>query len=457
MSAINDQAVRPRRCSGRRCAAQPSRRSSSSGARLVSTERGEREAQTAASTTGWTWRAARPSGGAAVVRRSAGSPTPRYLPPGPARAGAAPSAGRPRHRARRWPRRPPPADHSPSATTGRRADDLADEAEHSRAAARRGTQGQGERAGQPAGARAGARGPSRTTTRVRAATGPRSSTESGDHGERDEGGDEVGQQVAAREARTAERGDRGERQDDPAGLGDGRPGEQPHDVVLAQRHDVAERHAGDGEHRDGDERRAAERGDRLHDDEQRGQRRHLGHAGEEHRDRQRRAAYAVGGPGVERHQRELEGDAGRGPARRRGRAARAAAGSAAASSAGTGSSTGEPVAAYQQGGPEGEHGERDERGGEQRTAPATADRAPRSATSATTGRVASSRATSQVPRSRAAATAVAPAVAVSTRLTVTAALPSRRVALLRPGQQQRHERAEQGGQLQPGADGAVAA
>ena len=57
------------------------------------------------------------------------------------------------------------------------------------------------------------------------------------------------------------------------------------------------------------------------------------------------------------------------------------------------------------------------------TAPEIAERAPRRATSATVGRVASSRATSHEPTSRAPATAVAPAVAARTRLTMTAVPP----------------------------------
>ena len=72
------------------------------------------------------------------------------------------------------------------------------------------------------------------------------SVDGADRRERDEAGDGIHDGVG-RGSLTAGDGEGGQRQDDPAGLGDGRPREQADDLGLAQCHDRADEHRGDGE------------------------------------------------------------------------------------------------------------------------------------------------------------------------------------------------------------------
>ena len=230
--------------------AQPSRRSTRSGAMLVRT-RAAKVRATAARTAGW-------------ARR----PTSRAAPASPAGAAAA-AAGSPagegtarRHRlltGNRAEQHPQPAqvDRDAEHRVGRghhgehphpardhrsQRHHLGDEAEQPGRQAGQGQQGQAQPAGQH---RVLAQQPPARAVRREGAGRRRAAQpgERGHHGEGQQGGDDVGQQVAAAAGADRGGGHGRERQDHPAGLGDGRPGEQAHDVVLAQRHDVAEGHA----------------------------------------------------------------------------------------------------------------------------------------------------------------------------------------------------------------------
>ena len=191
-------------------------------------------------------------------------------------------------------RRPAPAATARRPTTGRSATTLATRPRTPGGSPASDEQGQAERAAEERVRREQAGVCRERTARRAAATGARSAARARDHGEGDEGGDDIGEQVAAGgRPRTAVT--RGQRQHHPAGLGDRGPGEQPHGVVLAQGHDVAERHLTPrraARRRRGPERPAARRPAR----------RRAGRpgpptlevAGEERRDRHGAPAYASG-------------------------------------------------------------------------------------------------------------------------------------------------------------------
>ena len=105
-------------------------------------------------------------------------------------------------------------------------------------------------------------------------------------------------------------GQGGEREQDPAGLRDGRPGQQPHRVGLDQGHHVADRHGQRGHEGDRQQRGVVDgpQGPDEHDRRAEGGR--LGDGGEVGRDRQRGGRVGDRGPGVEGHGRELEAEAG---------------------------------------------------------------------------------------------------------------------------------------------------
>ena len=125
-----------------------------------------------------------------------------------------------------------------------------------------------------------------------------------------------------------------------------------------------------------------------------------------------------GGPDVERHERELEADAGQDQQHRDGSTPLGRRGGSQGRGAGEGRRCRSRHTSTRRPGRAGRRTPaRWSAAGRRRPGP---DGSPGRATRATTGRVASSRVTSHEPRSRAAATPVAPAVAASSRATVTA-------------------------------------
>ena len=103
----------------------------------------------------------------------------------------------------------------------------------------------------------------------------------------------------------------GEADQREADMADRGIGHQPLDVALADRGEGAEHHRGDRDEDDDLLPVGRDRRERLDDDadEQR-HRRDLRRGGEEGGDRRRRALVDVGRPHVERHGRDLEGEAG---------------------------------------------------------------------------------------------------------------------------------------------------
>ena len=178
--------------------------------------------------------------------------------------------------------------------------------------------------------------------------------------------------------------------------------------------------------RDGDEGRGAEGRHGPEHDEQGREGSDLRDGGEEGGDGGGRTGVGRRRPGVERHERELEAEAGeeqhdperqharrdRGPGddgrrrRRRGEHRRSCA--PPDDRAASGVRNGLPVAANHSATPSTSRAKETSDVTSSWVAPATADRRPDRATRAMTGRVASSRATSQVPTSRLAATTTVP-------------------------------------------------
>ena len=147
--------------------------------------------------------------------------------------------------------------------------------------------------------------------RARAAGGGAAACDDVDHDEGDEGRNEVRQQVGARGLLGRGGGHR-QRQHHPAGLGHGRPRQQPHRVVLDEGDEVADGHGHrrHDAHDDQDRRGSFGPGgcERAQDDEQGGQGCDLRRGCEERGDGLGAAGVSLRGPDVERHERQLEAD-----------------------------------------------------------------------------------------------------------------------------------------------------